>query len=149
MDFDVLLVVLVLLGLPILIWLVVRSNRRATTDLAAQRVVEHIVLVLLGAYPSASDEQIVQLVRDELLNRLAREPSLFSWASLETVGRVRRTVVRTALGHLAAPEPRRAQTEAKREPEPFDGTCPVCRQKNDDDAWKCCKCGKILPSAWE
>jgi hypothetical protein len=146
---DDLVVLLVLVGLPTLIWLVVRANRRATTDLAAQRVVEQIVLVLLGAYPNASDEQIVQLVRDELLNRLAREPLLFSWASLETVGRVRRTVVRTALGHLSAPQPSRAQTEPKSEPEPFDGTCPDCRQKNDDDAWKCCKCGKILPSAWE
>jgi hypothetical protein len=144
---EVLMVFVILVGLPVAIWSVVRFNGRAATDLAAQRAVERIVLALIGQYPSASDEQIVQLVRDELLNRLAREPLLFSWASIETVGRVRRTLYRAALGHLSAPEP--SPTEPEDEPEPFDDKCPDCGRRNSDDAWKCSKCGKILPSARE
>jgi len=210
---------LVLVGLVVVIWLVVRSKRRAAADVQAQEVVERVALALLGQYPAAADEQIVQLIRDELLNRRAREPSLFSWATAETVGRVRRTygpqivqaafehlvlalitanpsasdaeivsvfraglvergeldprlfrratvhavehvrrtAVQTARSPLSAPEstelraesPARTATIRRQEPASFGNTCPGCGQTNDEDAWKCSACGKILTSAWE
>jgi hypothetical protein len=94
----VLLVVVIVIALAT--WLFVRSTRRSATDLDAQGRVEHLALALIEQYPSAGDDQIVQLIRDDLLNRRAREPLLFQWANAETVGRVRRTVVRVALGHI-------------------------------------------------
>lgn len=97
------LLLLVVVAIALAIWLVVRSTRRAAADLGAQGIAEQLALALIEQYPSADDEEIVQLMRDDLLNRRAREPLLFQWANAETVGRVRRTVARTALGHLPTP----------------------------------------------
>lgn len=93
MELDTFLLLALVVGVA---WFVMRK-RRATTDLIAQDVVERLAVALMVQYPSASDAEIAQLIRDELLNKRKREPLLFKWASVETVGRMRRTIVREVL----------------------------------------------------
>jgi hypothetical protein len=75
----------------IIAWIVVtiRGKRARARDEAAQTAVERRCLDLMVQFPKASDEEIAQLIRDDLVNRRVRYVELFKWASAETVGRVR------------------------------------------------------------
>jgi len=59
----------------------VRSERRA--------------LELILEFPQAADEFIAQLMRDQLMNMRSPHREYYAWATAETVGRVRRTLLVT------------------------------------------------------
>ena len=83
-----------------IVWFVARE-RRAKTELMAQDAIERLAVALMLKYPSTSDTEIAQLIRDDLLNQRTREPMLFKWASVETVARMRRTIVREVMDQRA------------------------------------------------
>jgi|HubBroStandDraft_6_1064221.scaffolds.fasta_scaffold1185382_2 hypothetical protein len=93
MDLDTIVLTALVVGI---VWFVLR-RRRAKTDAMAQDVIERLAVGLMVQYPSANDTEIAQLIRDDLLNNRKREPLLFKWASVETVGRMRRTIVRQVI----------------------------------------------------
>src|ERR1700726_4769563 len=84
------------------LWVVFRrkSRERAITDIVAQEIVERLALGLIAQYPAAGGEERVGLGGDARRTGGGGEPLLFQWANAETVGRMRRTIVRAALGHL-------------------------------------------------
>ena len=44
-------------------------------------------------FPPLLDADIATLMRDELINNGQRDPAWFQWATVETVSRMRRTVI--------------------------------------------------------
>lgn len=92
-------VVLVIVGLAVVAWLLLRRKheRSIKEDAGAQRAVEALALRLLERYWDQTDEEIATLVRDELLNAGQRHPSLFKWATTDTVSRLRRTIARSVV----------------------------------------------------
>ena len=92
-------VLLVIVGLAVVAWLLLRRKheRSIKEDAGAQRAVEALALRLLERYWDQTDEEIATLVRDELLNAGQRHPSLFKWATTDTVSRLRRTIVRSVV----------------------------------------------------
>jgi hypothetical protein len=59
----------------------------------ARNIVEQRAIELLVEFPHLPDETLGQLMRDELINRRLHDPSLFVWATPETVGRIRRSLL--------------------------------------------------------
>ena len=146
---DELLFWAVAIGVVLWVASVIRRGRTRERDKLAQDVVEKIGLGLLVQYPKCDDGEIVQLMRDELLNRRARDPLLFKWADVETVGRLRRTAVRAALGHFDAPEPPKPEPASPKvigltTERETDGTCTACGSPNALDRYKCGACGRIF-----
>lgn len=58
-----------------------------------QTLSERRALELIVEFPQLSDVDIATLMRDELLNMRSRDQRYFAWATPETVGRMRRTLV--------------------------------------------------------
>lgn len=54
---------------------------------------ERRALELLVEFPEATDDFIAQLMRDELMNMRSQHREYYDWATPDTVGRMRRTLV--------------------------------------------------------
>lgn len=48
---------------------------------------------MLAEFPNLSDHEIAVLMHDELMNNRTTEPEWFRWATADTVGRMRRTIL--------------------------------------------------------
>jgi hypothetical protein len=109
-------VILLLLVVGVVLWLVFRRRQTHQARVAeyveneSQAVIEDLALHYMEKYPNLSDAEIAQLLQDDLHNRRVRNQAAFRWASAETVGRVRRTVVRAILDDQVA----RPLTEAQK-----------------------------------
>lgn len=116
---------------------VVHARERRKQD--ARTWVERRALQLLAEFPDMEDASIAMLLRDELLNARATDQELYTWATADTVGRMRRTI----LVHLARqeraelPAERRAVVVLARE-------CPGCQQRIRGDAVRCPNCAHSL-----
>jgi hypothetical protein len=125
-----------------------RRGARRERDKLAQDTVEKIGLALLVQYPTADDAEIAQLMRDELHNRHARDPALFRWADAETAGRLRRTAVRAALGHIKTedepPPEKKLLMAAITATLGKDGKCSACGATNPETQRKCIACGRTF-----
>lgn len=54
---------------------------------------ERRALQMLAEFPNLSDHEIAVLMHDELMNNRTGEQEWFRWATAETVGRMRRTIL--------------------------------------------------------
>lgn len=72
-----------------------RRHMRASADESARALAEQWSLWFLERYPRGSDAAIATLMHDELVNRRIDSPAHRRWMTAETVGRVRRTIIRS------------------------------------------------------
>lgn len=110
--------------------------RRHTMNDAAQAWVEGRVLNILQNDPSAPDELVAILVRDEIVNARARDPLLFAWATPETVARIKRTALRIVIDRQRATQLPMSETKATR----GQRKCRACGTKNRPSRERCRKC---------
>jgi hypothetical protein len=75
----------------------VAVHREVSAQSTAQSLAEEWATWFLSRYPKLNDEAIATLMRDELINRRMATDANLRWAHPDTVGRVRRTIVRTVL----------------------------------------------------
>lgn len=64
------------------------ARRELIQDQSEQRALE-----LMGEFPRLGDDEIATIMRDELSNRRCRDQRYYAWATVETVARMRRTVL--------------------------------------------------------
>lgn len=121
---------LLLVGAGVIVYFIAKRQRadsygaKTTSEREDQilTMVEHACVQHMQKYPQLPDDAIAQLVRDDLLNHRVKEPEAFRWATAETVGRMRRNIMRAAMANLESP------TRAAQRDEPD-----VERDDDDDD----------------
>lgn len=99
----------------------------------------------MSEMPALNDEQVATLVRDALLNARIHDEVTLSWATSETVARLRRTVAieLARRAHEVAKSIREVPKPKKKKDQPRivrAKNCPRCDQRVRGDAWKCPRC---------
>jgi hypothetical protein len=113
----------------------------ARSDHEAMSSVEERIVALMGEFPNIDDESIAQLVRDELFNARILDKVYLAWATSETVGRVRRTLVVSAIRQERTREEKAMRDQQAAELRRIAETTPVrCQSCGKDSAPRATRC---------
>lgn len=87
--------VLIAIAIVALAWVLLswRKHNQNVTRIQACDLIDRQLVGLIEEFPALNNEQIATLARDEMLNVRISNRDALTYASEETVGRLRRTLV--------------------------------------------------------
>ncbi len=97
----------------------------AQASAAIQSASEVRAAELLAEFPDIADEGIAQLMRDELVNNRCHDHRYWAWATADTVGRMRRTILVT-IARRKRESPRALRVCSCNHAVPDGVACPNC-----------------------